>query len=212
VSQISAGTCSYALPCALDWLLQPVLLESATSSCCCTFSSNFCVVMVEQLCSNPWRNNFVEGKIWDHPSKTTQDFFLTSHFALLLLLFSFQVIISCSHFALFVWTVTCRYLALKPIASKHADLCAHPVIMFSPFQSHLTLVFCCLHSTWWSILSHSHVQNTSYAPIPMPVSTKPTKESVAHSKNRILMAQNVISSRGGSKKVFIQCGSHEGVK
>ena len=58
-----------ALPCALDWLLQPVLLDSATSLCCCTFSSNFCVVMVEHLCSNPWWNNFVEGKIWDHPSK-----------------------------------------------------------------------------------------------------------------------------------------------
>jgi len=60
--------------------------------------------------------------------------------------FSSQIIISCSHFALFVWTVTCRYLALKPIASKHAYLCAHPVIAFSPFQSHLTFVF----SSWYS--------------------------------------------------------------
>jgi len=34
-----------------------------------------------------------------------------------------------------------QLLALKPIASKHAYLCAHPVIVFSPFQSHLTLVF-----------------------------------------------------------------------
>jgi len=59
--QISAGTCSHALPCALDWLLQPVLLHSTTSSCYCTFPSNFCVAMAEQLCSNPWRNNFVEG-------------------------------------------------------------------------------------------------------------------------------------------------------
>jgi len=50
------------LPCAFDWLLQPVLLDSTTSSCCCTFSSNFCVAMAEQLCSNPWRNNLV-GKI-----------------------------------------------------------------------------------------------------------------------------------------------------
>jgi len=25
--------------------------------------------MAEQLCSNPLRNNFVEGKIWDHPQK-----------------------------------------------------------------------------------------------------------------------------------------------
>ena len=39
----------------------------------CTFSSNFCVAMAEQLCPNPWRNNLVEGKIWDHPSKTTQE-------------------------------------------------------------------------------------------------------------------------------------------
>jgi len=38
-----------------------------------TFSSNFGVAMSEQLCSNPWRNNFVEGKIWDHPSKMTQE-------------------------------------------------------------------------------------------------------------------------------------------
>ena len=57
---------------ALDGLLQPVLLDSASSSCCCTFSSNFFVAMAEQLCSNPWRNSFVEGKIWDHPSKMTQ--------------------------------------------------------------------------------------------------------------------------------------------
>ena len=73
-------------------------------------------------------------------------FFLTSHFALLLFLFSSQDIISCSPFAFFVWTVTCRYLALKPIASEHAHLCAHPVIAFSPFQSHLTFVF----SFWFS--------------------------------------------------------------
>ena len=68
--------------------------------------------------------------------------FLTFHFALLLFLFSSQVLISCS----FVWTVTGHYLALKPIASMHAYLCAHPVIVFSPFQSHLTLVF----SSWYS--------------------------------------------------------------
>jgi len=67
------STCSYALPCALDSLLQPVLLDSTTSSCCCTFSSNFCVGMEEQLCSNPWRDNFVEGKIWDYPSKIIQE-------------------------------------------------------------------------------------------------------------------------------------------
>jgi len=33
----------------------------------------FGVAMAEQLCSNPWRNNFVEGKTCDHPSKMTQE-------------------------------------------------------------------------------------------------------------------------------------------
>ena len=37
-----------AFLCALDWLLQPVLLDSTTSSCYCTFSSNFCVAMATQ--------------------------------------------------------------------------------------------------------------------------------------------------------------------
>ena len=32
-------------------------------------SSNFCVTMAEQLRSNPWRNNFVEGKIGTTPQK-----------------------------------------------------------------------------------------------------------------------------------------------
>ena len=68
-----ADQCRHLLICALDWLLQPVLFDSTTSSCCCTASSNFCVAMSEHLCSNPWRNNFVEGKIGDHPSKTTQE-------------------------------------------------------------------------------------------------------------------------------------------
>ena len=68
VSQMSAGTCWYALPSALLCLLQPLLPDS-TSSCCCTFSSNFCVVMAEQLCSPPWRNNFVEGNIWDFQTR-----------------------------------------------------------------------------------------------------------------------------------------------
>jgi len=40
---------------------------------------------------------------------------------------SSQLIVSSSHFAFFVWTVTCRHLALKPIASEHAYLCAHSV-------------------------------------------------------------------------------------
>jgi len=55
--------------------LHPLLLKSASSSCCSTFSSNFCVAMAEQLCSNPWRNNFcclLQGKRWDHPSKTAK--------------------------------------------------------------------------------------------------------------------------------------------
>ena len=68
--------------------------------------------------------------------------FLTS----LLFLLSSKVIISCSHFTFFVWTVTCCYLALKPRASEHAYLCAHPVIPFSSFQSQLTFVF----SSWYS--------------------------------------------------------------
>ena len=69
-----ANQCRHLLICcALDWRLQPVLLDSTTSSCCCTFSSNVCVAIAEQLCSNSWQINFVEGKIWDHPSKTTQE-------------------------------------------------------------------------------------------------------------------------------------------
>ena len=56
--------------------------------------------------------------------------------------FSFQVMISCSHFAFFIWIVTCRYLTLEPTASQHA----YPVIAFSPVQSHLTFIF----SSWYS--------------------------------------------------------------
>ena len=51
--QISAGVCSFALTCAINRLLQPVLPESASSSCCCTFYSKFCAAMAEQHCSNP---------------------------------------------------------------------------------------------------------------------------------------------------------------
>ena len=36
----------------LNGLLQPFLLDSASSFCCCTFSSNFCVAMMELLCSD----------------------------------------------------------------------------------------------------------------------------------------------------------------
>ena len=66
--------------------------------------------------------------------------FLSSHFALLFFCFPSQVIISCFYFAFFVWTITYRNLALRSIASEHAYRCAHPVIAFSPFQSHLTVV------------------------------------------------------------------------
>jgi len=69
VSQISGDTCSYALLCVLDGFLQLVLLDSTTASSCCTFSSIFCVAMAEQLCLNPWWNNFVDGTIWDHPQR-----------------------------------------------------------------------------------------------------------------------------------------------
>ena len=49
VSQISAGTCSYALPCALDWLLQPVLLQPHRVAV--PFPPTF---------ASPWRNSFVQ--------------------------------------------------------------------------------------------------------------------------------------------------------
>ena len=45
------------------------MMSSASSSCCCTDSSNFCVAMAEQPCSNPWRTSFFQGKIWDHQVK-----------------------------------------------------------------------------------------------------------------------------------------------
>jgi len=69
LSQISEGTCSYALPCTLDGLLQPVLQNSASSSCCCAFSSNFCVAMAEQLCSNPWGTALFKAKFGITPQK-----------------------------------------------------------------------------------------------------------------------------------------------
>ena len=56
----------------VDRLLQLVCHDSASSLCDCTFPSNVCVAMAEQLCSYPCRNRFVRGKIWDHPSQTTQ--------------------------------------------------------------------------------------------------------------------------------------------
>jgi len=73
LSQKSAGVCASALPCAFDKFLQPVLLDSASPSCCWTFPSNFCATMPEQLCSNPWRSSFVRVNTWDHPSKMTQN-------------------------------------------------------------------------------------------------------------------------------------------
>jgi len=56
-------------------------------------------------------------------------------------IFPSQLIVSCSHFTFWIWTITCRYLALKPIASEHAYFCAHPIIVFSQFNSHLKFVF-----------------------------------------------------------------------
>jgi len=67
--QISADTCSHALPCALDVLLQPVLLDSASSSCGFTFSSNYCVAMSEQLCSNPCGTALLMAKCGITPQK-----------------------------------------------------------------------------------------------------------------------------------------------
>ena len=59
--------------------------------------------------------------------------------------FSFfpPVIISCSHFCL---NRHLPFFALKPVASEHAYLCAHLVIAFFPFLSHLTFDF----SSWYS--------------------------------------------------------------
>jgi len=54
LSQISADTWSYPLPCVLDGLLQPVLLDSASSSCCCTFQS-FALTF-----ASPWQSTFVQ--------------------------------------------------------------------------------------------------------------------------------------------------------
>ena len=56
----------------------------------------------------------------------------------LYLWYSAPILPSCQ---ILVWTVTCHHLAQKLIASEHAYLCAHPVIVFSPFQSHLAFVF-----------------------------------------------------------------------
>ena len=42
---------TFPTPCALDWHLQPVLLDSTTSSCCCPFPPTF---------ASPWRNSFVQ--------------------------------------------------------------------------------------------------------------------------------------------------------
>ena len=55
--------------CALDGLLQPVSLDSASSSCCCTFSSNFGVAMAEQLCSNPCGTALFKAEFRTTPPK-----------------------------------------------------------------------------------------------------------------------------------------------
>ena len=54
---------------ALDGLLQPILLDSASSSCGCTFSSNFCDAMEEQICSNPCGTALLKAKFGITPQK-----------------------------------------------------------------------------------------------------------------------------------------------
>jgi len=49
--------------------------HSASSSCCCAFSSNFWVAMAEQLCSNPWGTALFKAKFGTTPKnepKTTK--------------------------------------------------------------------------------------------------------------------------------------------
>jgi len=65
LSQISSN----AFPCALDGHLQPVLLDSASSLRCCTFSYNFCVAVAEQFCSNPQGIALFHARFWTTPQK-----------------------------------------------------------------------------------------------------------------------------------------------
>jgi len=54
---------------------EPVLLDSASSSCCCIFSCIFCVAIAEQLCSNPCGTTLIKTKFGVTPQndlKTTK--------------------------------------------------------------------------------------------------------------------------------------------
>jgi len=75
LSQIFAGTSAHgnALPCANHVLLQPVLLDLGSSSFCCTFSSNFCVAMAKQHCSNPGGTALFKAKFGTTHQKWPQN-------------------------------------------------------------------------------------------------------------------------------------------
>ena len=83
-----------------------------------------------------------------------------------------QLVVSCSHFAFWIWTITCRYLALKTIASEHAYFCDHPIIVFSHFQSHLKFVFSsrysgCFVQSCFSLVCHSAIlMNPTWSILP----------------------------------------------
>jgi len=79
----------------------------------------------------------------------------------------FAVMISCSHFEFLIWTVTCRHLALRFIASKHAYFCANQVIISSSFWWHWTFVF----DSWFS--GH-FVQNCFFLVYHMEILVSPT--------------------------------------
>ena len=56
-------------------LRQSVLLDSASSSCGCTFSSNFCFAIAKRICSNPCRTVLLKenlGSPLKNAPKTTQ--------------------------------------------------------------------------------------------------------------------------------------------
>ena len=82
--------------------------------------------------------------------------------------------ISCSHFAILIWTVTCRRFALRFIASEHAYFCANPVIVFSSFWWHWTFVF----DSWFS---GCFVQNCFFLVYHMEILVGPNTRHSLHS-------------------------------
>ena len=82
--------------------------------------------------------------------------------------------ISCSHFAILIWTVTCRRFALRFIASEHAYFCANPVIVFSSFWWHWTFVF----DSWFS---GCFVQNCFFLVYHMEILVEPNTRHSLHS-------------------------------